>query len=239
MNGRHVPLRIGAALALAGVLVISPQTHPPTASALTVFSDTFSSASFAAWTGTINMSIDPGTGRAAPPSARAQATSSQAFAYKLLPAAMGTICMSANVNATSLGTGQTVALIRLRTAANSSVARVYLSSTGTLSLKSDVSDAQRASGVALGTGWHGIELCGAVGTSGSWDLYRDGTRIVNGWLANTGTTPVGRVEIGDNGAKTFTINFDDVLVTDTHQAADTDPPTTPGMSVRRLIPTVI
>ena len=67
MNGRHVPLRIAAAVALAGVLVISPQTHLPTASALTVFSDTFASASFAAWTGTTNMTIDPGTGRAAPP----------------------------------------------------------------------------------------------------------------------------------------------------------------------------
>ena len=60
------------------------------------------------------------------------------------------------------------------------------------------------------------------------DLYRDGTKIVTGWVANTGTTPVGRVEIGDNGAKTYTINFDDVLVTDTHQTADIDPPTIPG-----------
>ena len=32
-------------------------------------------------------------------------------------------------------------------------------------------------------------------------------------MANTGTTPVGRVEIGDNGAKTYTMNFDDVSVT--------------------------
>ena len=44
MNSRNVPLRIAAAVALAGVLVISPQTHLPTASALTVFSDTFASA---------------------------------------------------------------------------------------------------------------------------------------------------------------------------------------------------
>jgi arylsulfatase A-like enzyme len=36
---------------------------------------------------------------------------------------------------------------------------------------------------------------------------------VSGWVANTGTTPVGRIEIGDNGSKTFTINFDDVVVT--------------------------
>ena len=103
-------------------------------------------------------------------------------------------------------------LLRLRTAANGPIARVYLSSTGILSVRSDVSGAQKSSGVALGTGWHGIQLCGTVGASGSWDLYRDGIKIVTGWVANTGTTPVGRVEIGDDGAKTFTINFDDVSV---------------------------
>ena len=130
----------------------------------------------------------------------------------MLPTALKTVCMSVNVNATSRGTGLTVALLRLRTASSTPIARVYLSSAGILTLKSDVSGVQKGSGVALGTGWHGIELCGTVGTSGSWDLYRDGTQIVTGWLANTGTTPVGRVEIGDNGAKTFTINFDDVLV---------------------------
>ena len=174
MNGRHVPLRIAAAVALAGVLVISPQTHLPTASALTVFSDTFASASFAAWTGTTNMTIDPGTGRAAPPSAKAQAVSSQAFAYELLPTTLATVCMSANVNATSPGTGLPV-LLRLRTAANGPIARVYLSSTGILSVRSDVSGASEELGGRAGTGWHGIQLCGTVGASGSWDLYRDGT----------------------------------------------------------------
>ena len=121
-------------MALAGVLVISPQTRLPTASALTVFSDTFASAGFAAWTGTTNMTIDTGTGRAAPPSAKAQAVSGQAFAYELLPTTLDTVCMSANVNATSPGTGLPV-LLRLRTAANGPIARLYLSSTGILSVE--------------------------------------------------------------------------------------------------------
>jgi hypothetical protein len=49
-----------------------------------------------------------------------------------------------------------------------------------------------------------------VGSAGAWDLYRDGVRIVSGWTANTGTTPVGRIQIGDTAAKTWTANFDDV-----------------------------
>ncbi len=71
------------------------------------------------------------------------------------------------------------------------------------------------SGVALGTGWHNVEVCGTVGTSGTWDLYRDGTKIVDAWVANTGTAPIGRVEIGNAQAVTSTLNFDDVLVDQT------------------------
>lgn len=46
----------------------------------------------------------------------------------------------------------------------------------------------------------------------TWSLYRDGGRIINGWAANTGSTPIGRIEIGDTLARTLTINFDDVIV---------------------------
>ena len=121
-----------------------------TVSALSaIFSDTFASASFAAWTGTTNMTIDPGTGRAAPPSAKAQAVSGQAFAYELLPTTLDTVCMSANVNATSPGTGLPV-LLRLRTAANGPIARVYLSSTGILSVRSDVSGCSEELGGGAG-----------------------------------------------------------------------------------------
>ena len=211
MKHRHLVLRIVSAIALAGVLVISPPIKVPTASALNVFSDDFSSADFSNWNTVTRLTIDPGVGRVAPPSAKAQSVAAPAFASKQLPTTLSTVCMSMNVNATSLDAGTSV-LLRLRTSANGPIIRVF-ALTGILRLRSDVSAAQRSSGVALGTGWHSIELCGTVGTSGSWDLYRDGVEIVSDWAANTGTTRVGRVEIGDNGAKTLTINFDDVAVT--------------------------
>ena len=55
-----------------------------------------------------------------------------------------------------------------------------------------------------------MELCGTVGTNSTWDLYRDGVQIVTDWEADTGTTPIGRIQIGDTAAKTFTVNFDNV-----------------------------
>ena len=122
--------------------------------------------------------------------------------------------MSANVNATSLGANNPT-LLRLRTAGNGPIVKVFANSNGILYVRSDASNTQIYSGTALGSGWHNIEVCGTVGVSGTWDLYRDGAKIVNAWAANTGTTPVGRVEIGNAQAVTATINFDDIVVDQT------------------------
>lgn len=118
--------------------------------------------------------------------------------------------MSVRVNPSSLGSS--AALLRLRTAANGPIARVYTATTGVLWIRSDVSGEQRSSGVAMTmNAWNRVELCGTV-SPGSWSLYLNGNRIVAGWAANTGTTPIGMVQIGDAGASTWTMNFDDVVV---------------------------
>ena len=35
---------------------------------------------------------------------------------------------------------------------------------------------------------------------------------VGDWAANTGTTAIGRIQIGDTAAKTFTVNYDHVVM---------------------------
>jgi hypothetical protein len=189
----------------------SPVSNPITVmtSPSAIFADDFSSGTFANWTGVTRLSIDGTQGSAAAPSARGNPVAQSAFAYRSLGATYQTACLSARVNASSLG-GNAVDLLRLRTAADGPIARAYVNASGTLFLRADFSGAQRSSGVALGSGWHQLELCGTVGSAGAWDLYRDGVRIVSGWTANTGTTPVGRIQIGDTAAKTWTANFDDV-----------------------------
>ena len=143
---------------------------------------------------------------------RPGATSAQTgFAFENLSGTLSSICMSANVNVSSLG-GSSPTLFRLRTAANGAVTRVYVNAGRILYIRSDASGAQFYSGTKIDIGWHSIKVCGTVGASGTWDLYRDGVKIVNAWVANTGTTPVGRVEIGNAQAITATINFDDVVV---------------------------
>ncbi len=189
---------------------MSPSSDPITTLDV-LFSDGFDSGDFAAWSTVTSLTIDPSVGDTAPPSARGAVTGLSAFARKNLGATLGSVCMSESVNMSSQG-ANAVDLFRLRTATGGPIVKVYVGTTGGLFIRSDFASVQRASGVTLPAGWNTIELCGAVGSASVWDLYLNGTRIVNAWVANTGTTPVGRIEIGDTTAKTWTGNFDNVIL---------------------------
>jgi hypothetical protein len=154
------------------------------------------------------MTIDDADGNAAP-SAAVQVSGQSAWAAKNLGTTVSTVCLSFDVNETQLATN---VLARLRTASDGPIIRVTLDSSGRLRLRSDFSGVTGPATVALGSGWHNVEVCGTVGTSSTWDLIRDGVVVLDDWAANTGTTPVGRINIGDTAAKTWTANFDNVVV---------------------------
>ena len=80
-----------------------------------------------------------------------------------------------------------------------------------LQVVSDVSGSTFPS-TTLPTGWHTVKLCGSTGGSGTWQLSVDGG-AVSSWTTNNGTTPFARVQFGDKGTKTITLNLDDVVVT--------------------------
>jgi alpha-tubulin suppressor-like RCC1 family protein len=176
-----------------------------------IFADDFSSGTFAMWTSVTRLTIDGTLGSPSPPSARVQVSGLSAYARTTIASTSGPICISERVNVQSRG-ANAVILGRLLTSSGSGIIRVTVNASGVLQLYSDVSGVTRSSGVALGTGWVSVEMCGSVGSGSVWDLYRNGVRIVNAWSANTGATPVGQVQIGDNTAKTVTMNLDDVVV---------------------------
>jgi hypothetical protein len=174
-----------------------------------IFVDDFSSG-FSHWSTVTGMTIDNSTGSPKAPSARAQAADQKATAMKILPGTFGSACASFDVNATSLVSNSI--LTRLLNASGGPIVRLFVSSNGSLGIRSDVGGTQVSSGVPLGSGWHDVELCGTVGAAGAWYLYRDGVRIVNGWVANTGASPIGRLELGDFNARTWAANYDFVVV---------------------------
>ncbi len=179
-----------------------------------IFSDDFSSGGFSNWTSVTRLTIDTTNGSPSAPSARGAPVNQTAFATKSLGASYANLCLAMDVNLANQG-GNIVVLARLRTATDGPVARLIVNASGVLAVKSDVSMVTRTSTQALGTGWHRLEMCGTVGASGTWDLYRDGVRIVNSWVANTGTQPIGRFNVGDTTAKSWTAGFDQVVVDQT------------------------
>lgn len=182
----------------------------PIAVSPAVFADDFSGG-LATWTTVTRISTDATSGDRAAPSARGAPSAQSAFASGDLPVTMQAICVSANVNVADRG-GTALDLIRVRTASGGPIAKVFVDMQGGLSVRSDFAGTQRTSGVPLPGGWNRVELCGTVGSSGTWDLYLNGVRILTGWVADTGTAPAGRVQIGDTAAKTWIANWDDVVV---------------------------
>jgi len=184
----------------------SPITVQEASSA--IFESDFSNG-FTGWTTNTGLTLDSTQGSPTAPSARGNPSAARAFAARNLGASYPTLCHSQQVRVTSLGAS--IDLFRLRTAADGGVVRVYVATNRVLWVRSDAAGTQRSSGatVALNT-WHTIELCGTVGTTGTWTLYLDGVQRGTPWQANTGTTPIGRIQIGDTAAKTWTINFDTI-----------------------------
>ncbi len=175
-----------------------------------IFADGFAGG-FTSWTSVTGMTLDQSIGGASPPSARAQTTASTAWASKTLPSTYPSACVSAAVDLTSTSDGGS--LLRFRTAGGAGIVRLYVTSSRGLSVRSDVSGSAASTGATLPIGtWTTLELCGTVGSAGTWTVYRNGTQIFGPWAANTGTTPIGRVVIGTQDARTITVNLDDVVV---------------------------
>ena len=83
---------------------------------------------------------------------------------------------------------------------------------GTLQIRSDFdgSHAKLRRAARDGLAQRGALRDGRLGHG--WTSTATAFAIVTNWVADTGTTPVGRIQIGDTAAKTFTANFDTVIV---------------------------
>jgi hypothetical protein len=192
------------------------QVSDPITTLPVLFADAFDTGDLSAWTTVVGLTIDHTNGATSPPSAVGSVSGAAAYAGRDLGGTATDVCVSVAVNVASRGSNA-VDLVRLRTINGTTnggpLAKVFLGQDGRLYVRNDHGSAQISSGTLLPSGWNTIELCGrGIGPSGSWDLYLNGTRIVSGWATDTGPDPAGRVQIGDTAAKTWTINFDDVVV---------------------------
>jgi hypothetical protein len=121
-----------------------------------------------------------------------------------------------------------VYLLRFGDPAGSSILGLYVTGSGRLGYRNDVTDAATTSDATVGQGtWHEIEVHLAVDRSGGLvEVWLDGTRVLSD-PEGFGTAPVGFVQLGDNGTgpRSYDIAFDDVAVATT--PIPLGPPPTP------------
>ena len=151
-----------------------------------------------------NITSDAGT-------ARAVASNTKAYLDKTLSPSISDACASARFSVATIGSGQTIVLLRLRGTGTTQIGRVFINASRGLYLKNDVTGTQSAVGT-LATGYHRLQLCAVVGAGSYLRLAVDG--IVRAtYVTNIGSNLIAGLQVFDNANKTFTANVDDVLVT--------------------------
>jgi hypothetical protein len=105
--------------------------------------------------------------------------------------------------------------MKLRTIGGTSIVGLSRTSSGNLGYRNDISavSATSTTPVAIGV-WHELQVRVRVnGDLGQTETWLDGVRIASlSRTENFGTTPVGRLQIGENSSgRTYDIAFDEVV----------------------------
>jgi fibronectin type 3 domain-containing protein len=186
-----------------------------TASASTgdVFADGFETGNLSAWTTVNGLNVQQQLVDAGQWAARATSNGSAGSSAQVtLDAARGDLYYRTRFHVVAQG-ANSVSLLRFRTAANGALSSVFISSTGKLSYRNDISAATVASPATVTQNtWHELQAHVFVnGDASQVELWLDGVSVLTQTQA-LGSTPIGRLELGDPGAgRIFDVAFDRVL----------------------------
>jgi hypothetical protein len=188
-----------------------PVTTPSAATA--IFSDGFESGSLSAWTSSSGLTVESAITHNGSFAAQSNTTTGATYAKKTLPSTYTDAYSRVFVNLQSASSQ--VNLLRHRTATDGSLAYVFVTASGQLGLRNDVAATTTLSPltIAPGSGWHELELHTIInGTSSTVEVWLDGVRVdaLSSTAVNLGTTPVGRMQIGEvQSGRTYNVVFDD------------------------------
>jgi chitodextrinase len=181
----------------------------------TLFSDGFETGDLSQWTTNSGMTAETAHAHTGAYGAEESSTGATTYAYKTLPGSYTELWATAWVYVVSRSTSAN--LIGFRGSNGGSIINLYLSQTGKLALRNNVSGVTTTSTASMPSGsWHQVVLHALVnGSSGSVDVSLDGTAVSGLSLTgqNLGTNPITSLQLGDNtGARTYDIDFDDISV---------------------------
>ena len=189
------------------IAATTPGAAPP------VFADGFELGNLSAWTSNAGLTVQGSLFYSGSFAAQATTTNGTTYAKESLPS--NYIDAYSRIYFNLQSASSPVGLLRHRTAADGSLAGVFVSSAGALGVRNDVAATSVTSStiVAPGSGWHRLELHTLInGSSSVVEVWLDGVRVdaLSSTTANLGITPVGRMQIGEvQSGRTYDVAFDD------------------------------
>jgi chitodextrinase len=193
----------------------SAQSGPAAATtpASFLFSDDFESGSLSKWTNVTNLVTQQQQVFSGSWAARGTSTGAATWAYKRLDASQANLYYRIRFKLVSQAS--TVNLLKFRTDSGVSLLGVYMASNGRLAYRNDFSQQSVTSQTSVSTGaWHTLQVHVVInGTASQTETWLDDVRISQ--LSRTeslGTSPIGRIQLGENSTgRTYDVAFDTVV----------------------------
>lgn len=167
------------------------------------------------WTSVSGFTVDAALGSPTdePPSGRVVANNTIGQARLAIGSSPSAACAAVDVRIASVGGTTRPALMKLRTAAGTSVARLQVDTTRRVYVRNDITGATLTTTAILpASNWARVRLCVAIGTAGLIRVEVGGVQV-GSWNVNTGTANLAIVQLGDNDVRTITANWDALVVT--------------------------
>jgi hypothetical protein len=181
-----------------------------------LFGDGFESGNLGAWTSSKGLTVQSAIVKTGSFAARGVTTTGVTYAKKTLATPSTDVTYKLNFRYDgSPPTPSGGTIIRLRTAADKALVGLYVSGTGRLGMRNEVTAVSRTSTRALTAGqWYALQLHAVVnGTTSTIEVFADGTKLtdVSTTTADLGVTPIGMLQLGENSAGiAYSFSFDDV-----------------------------
>jgi hypothetical protein len=191
-----------------------------------LFSDGFESGNLSKWTSVNGLTVQQQEVQAGTYAVRAKSTGTATHAYKDLSPTQNELYYRVWFKILSQGSNS-VYLQRFRTSNNGALLGVLVTSTGKLSTRNDVAGVTTTSTTVVPPGvWHELQVRVLInGTASQTEVWLDGTRIDSlSQTQNLGTTPIGRIQLGDSSTgRTYDVALDQVALS-TQFIGSSNPP---------------
>ncbi|MFL5766331.1 MAG: alkaline phosphatase family protein, partial [Actinomycetota bacterium] len=220
------------------VLLASALLQSPSQATTPVFSDGFETGSLSSWTASSGMTAEQQVVYEGAWAARTTGSGTPAYAYERLATTYPELYLRVEFEVVSNSTP--VQLIAMRKRGGGVILSAGINKTGKLLTSSAGTGTTTASSPVSRGSWHELQVHVLINGGGDrQDVWLDGTQVAAlSTSASLGTTPIGRISLGQTGKNhVFDLAFDSVLadtvfIPDVDSTAPTQPSGLGAMSVK-------